>query len=137
MEKYINIVKKLIKYDIEEEWFEFKTNQTEPYAVGEYISALSNAAAFHNGDFAYLVWGIHDQSHEIIGTKFNFRQNIHKEPFEHFLARQITPDILFSFHEIKIENKRVVVLEIPAASKIPTSFDMKRYLRIGSIVKLI
>jgi predicted HTH transcriptional regulator len=29
-------------------------------------------------------------------------------------------------------NKRVVVMVVPAASKIPTGFDGNRYLRIGS-----
>ncbi len=54
------------------------------------------------------------------------------EPLEHFLARQVYPDNNFSFHEITMNDKRVVVLEISAASKIPTSFDGNRYLRIGS-----
>ena len=31
-----------------------------------------------------------------------------------------------------MEEKRLVVLEIPAANKVPTSFENNRYLRIGS-----
>lgn len=38
----------------------------------------------------------------------------------------------FSFHEITMEGKRIVVMIVPAASKIPTGFDGNRYLRIGS-----
>lgn len=49
-----------------------------------------------------------------------------------FLARQVFPDNNFSFHEITVEGKRVVILDIPAATKVPTSFDNNRYLRIGS-----
>lgn len=131
-DKYIKIITALIAQDTEEEWFEFKENRTEPTAIGEYISALSNAAAFHKKDFGYLIWGVHDKTHKLVGTKFNFRQTVKQEPLEHFLARKITPDILFLFHEVTIEGKRIVVLEIPAAAKIPTSFETKRYLRIGS-----
>lgn len=48
------------------------------------------------------------------------------------MARQVTPDNAFSFHEIELDGKRVVVLLIPAAAKTPTAFDGVRYLRIGS-----
>ena len=40
------IVPELCKYGDEQEWFEFKVNWFEPIALGEYVSALSNAAAF-------------------------------------------------------------------------------------------
>ena len=38
----------------------------------------------------------------------------------------------FSFHELTMDGKRIVVMVVPAASKVPTSFDGNRYLRIGS-----
>ena len=37
---------KLCSYDDEQEWFEFKENWFQPEELGEYVSALSNAAAF-------------------------------------------------------------------------------------------
>lgn len=48
------------------------------------------------------------------------------------MARQTMPDVSFSFHEVIFEGKRVVLLEIPKAKNIPTSFDGIRYIRIGS-----
>ena len=42
------IVINLCSYSDEQEWFEFKENWLEPEALGEYVSALSNAAAFHH-----------------------------------------------------------------------------------------
>ena len=54
------------------------------------------------------------------------------EPLKHFLARQIYPDVNFHFEEIYLEDKRVVVLVIPVAKTIPTSFSEERYIRIGS-----
>ena len=132
MDKYIEIVKSLLAYGSEEEWFEFKENWFEPHEIGEYISALSNAAALKGKNNAYFVWGINDKSHEIVGTLINYQRDIKSEPFQHYLARNVAPDIGFSFNEVEINEKRVVILDIPAAVKIPTSFDGKRYIRIGS-----
>ena len=126
------IVKELIAYPTEANWFEFKENWYEPYGIGEYISSLSNAAALEGEEYGYLVWGVNNKTHEITGTTFDYRVDVKNEPLEHYLARQIMPDNNFSFHEITMENKRVVVMVVPAASKIPTGFDGNRYLRIGS-----
>ncbi len=125
-------VQELIAYPTEANWFEFKENWYEPTGIGEYISSLSNAAALEGQEFGYLVWGVNNDTHAIIGTSFDYRVDVKNEPLEHFLARQIMPDNNFSFHEITMEGKRVVVMVVPAASKIPTGFDGKRYLRIGS-----
>ena len=109
------IVGELISHDSEEEWFEFKENWYEPVELGQYISAMSNAAVMRGEDFAYFVWGVKDDDHSIVGTSFKFQVDVKGEPLQHFLARQLTPDVGFSFEEITFENKRVVVLIIPAA----------------------
>lgn len=132
MDKYIEIIKNIVNHNAEEEWFEFKENWFEAHGIGEYISALSNSAAVCKKDFAYLIWGVNDETHEIVGTKFDFKKDVKKEPLEHYLARQTKPDISFSFHEVDYGGKRVVLLEIPKAKNIPVSFDNVRYIRIGS-----
>lgn len=131
-DKYAELVRTLISLPTEEEWFEFKENWFESYEIGEYISALSNAAAMCARDYAYLVWGVCDDSHEIVGTTVKYKIDIKKEPFLHYLARQVTPDVGFEFHETTVSGKRVVILEIPAARRVPTTFNGVRYLRIGS-----
>lgn len=130
--KLETVVKDLIAHSHEEEWFEFKVNWFEPRALGEYISAMSNAAALIGHENAYFVWGIENATHEIVGTTFNFHQELRGEPLKHYLARMIKPDIGFDFREIVITGKRIVVLIIPAANRTPTAFDKVRYLRIGS-----
>ncbi len=122
----------LCAYSDEQEWFEFKENWFQPDALGEYVSALSNAAAFHGKKCAYFVWGIDDETHEIVGTTFNQYDNFHQEPYQNYLARNLSPSINFSFEEVELEGKRVVVMMIPAAADIPTSYREKRYIRIGS-----
>lgn len=78
------------------------------------------------------MWGITNDTHEVVGTNFDYSVDVKNEPLEHYLARQIFPDNSFSFHDITLDGKRVVVLEIPAAVKVPTGFNNNRYLRIGS-----
>lgn len=132
MEKYSEIVKSLIMRKSEEEWYEFKENWFEPYEIGAYISSMSNAATLCDKEYAYLVWGIKNGTHEIVGTTIDYQIDYKKEPFQHYLARQISPSIGFVFQTIEMEGKRIVVLEIPAAVKVPTAFDGTRYIRIGS-----
>lgn len=122
----------LSKYSDEQEWFEFKENWFQPDALGEYISALSNAAAFHYKKYGYFIWGVNDKTHQITGTTFNQYMDHNKEPYQNYLARNLSPSINFKFEETEIDGNRVVVLVIPAATEIPTSFKEKRFLRIGS-----
>lgn len=131
-DRLISKVNELREYGTEREWFEFKENWFEPKALGEYISAMSNSAAYEGQEYAYFIWGVQDETHELADTKFDPHRDINGEPLKHFLARQLYPDIDFRFEEITIENKRVVVLIIPAAKTVPTSFAEERYIRIGS-----
>ena len=132
MGKADEIIEELLKYDSEREWFVFKENWFKADELGEYISALSNSAAIVGKKFAYFVWGINDQTHEIVGTSFNCNQDVKHEPLKHYLARQLSPDINFTFEELTMEGKRVVALTIPAAKSVPTSYARERYIRIGS-----
>ena len=52
-------------------WLEFKSNNTDPEMIGKRCSALANSARIEGRDMAYMVWGIEDESHAIIGTDFN------------------------------------------------------------------
>lgn len=125
-------IKKLFSYESEREWLEFKENWFEPSQLGEYISAISNSAAAEGRKVGYFIWGVNDDTHEIVGTSFNPNCDVKKEPLKHFLSRQIQPDINFVFEESYIASKKVVILKIPAAKTVPVSFSGERYIRIGS-----
>ena len=129
---YEEIIYDLINRSDEEEWFDLKENWFEPIEIGEYISALSNAAAVCGKAFGYLLWGVNDETHKIVGCDINYNCSYKKEPWQNFLARNLNPSIAFEFKELSINNNRLVLLIIPAAVKVPTSFDKVRYGRIGS-----
>ncbi len=116
----------------ESECVEFKHNWFNKDELGEYISALSNAAAYLGLEYAYLIWGVDDKLFQVVGTNFNPNMTVNNEPLKHFLLRGLFPKILFSFYEFIVDNKRVVALEIAAAKISPTSYKNIRYIRIGS-----
>ena len=105
----------------------------EDNEIGEYISALSNGAAYSGKEKGYLVWGIKDSTHEIVGTNFDPDCNTaHNEPLKHYLERLLSPNVKIDFEETFINNIRLVVLTISAAKNIPTAWDGVRYIRVGS-----
>src|SRR6056297_446551 len=97
---FISIVHELRKYPRETEWIEFKHNKADPEEVGEYLSALANAAALMGKVNAYMVWGIENQSLDIVGTSFSPSvMKVGNEELENWLLRLLSPKINFRFHE--------------------------------------
>lgn len=131
-----SLLQELRKLPKETEWLEFKSSYAEPKQIGEYLSALANSATLLGKSNAYLVWGIDSNTHEIIGTNFKPSQtNVKNEELENWLLRQTTPKINFVFHEFKINDLDVVLLEIDGASTHPVAFNGIEYIRIGSYKK--
>ncbi len=135
-EYLVGLVAELRKLPAETEWVEFKQNNANPDDIGEYLSALSNAAALHGKTHAYVVWGIADQTHEVLGT--TFRPGTAKkgnEDLESWLLRLLSPRIDFRFLPVEVEGQPVVVLEIPRASSKPVQFQSQEFIRVGSYRK--
>ena len=132
----LSILNELRKLPNETEWVEFKHNNANPDEIGEYLSALANSAALAGKVHAYLVWGVDDNTHGIIGTTFNpATAKTGNEELESWLLRLLSPKINFRFHSIQAEGKPVVLLEIGAAFRHPVQFKNNEYLRIGSYKK--
>jgi ATP-dependent DNA helicase RecG len=85
------------------EWVEFKLNQAEPQEIGEYLSALSNAAALHQQAHGYVVWGVEDGTHQVKGTTFQPRRTkgAGNEDLEPWLGRLLSPRIDFRIYEFQ------------------------------------
>ena len=130
-------LKELISLEYENEYIEFKHDWFNKEELGEYISAISNSATEHGVEYGYFIWGIDDKTHKIVGTDFNSNKEINNEPLKHYLARNLNPSIAFRFEDIIIDDKKVVVLIIPAAKRVITEFNKERYIRIGSSKELL
>lgn len=130
------ILNELRKLPRETEWMEFKHNNAEPDEIGEYLSALANSAALTGKVCAWLVWGVSNENHEIVGTSFNpVLTRVGNEELESWLLRQLSPKINFRFHSLQIESKPIVLLEIGAAFRRPVQFKGTEFIRIGSYKK--
>lgn len=130
------LVRELCKLPRETEWLEFKGSNADPQEIGEYISALANAAAFNGKAFAYLVWGVEDGTHRVIGTRFSpWVARKGNEPLETWLLRLLAPKIHFRFYELTLEGQPVALLEIGQAFRHPVRFQSEAFIRIGSVKK--
>ncbi len=65
------LLENLVNLPRENEWVEFKKNCCSPEEIGKRISALSNGAYLNNQSNGYLVFGIENESHKIVGTQFS------------------------------------------------------------------
>ncbi len=120
----------------ETEWVEFKVNYSDPQEVGEYISALSNSATLNGKANAYLVWGIDNETHKIVGTAFKpERTKKGNEELENWLLRLLSPRIHFRFYQIEANDVSAVILEIARASSKPVQFQGQEFIRVGSYKK--
>jgi len=135
--EYLNsLVQELRKLPAETEWVEFKHNNAEPEDIGEYLSALANSAALTGKVNAYLIWGIDNQTHDLIGTKFiPSKTKVGNENLENWLLHLLSPKINFRFFELHIDGSRVVLLEVGAAFRHPVRFKNNEFIRVGSCKK--
>lgn len=119
-------------------WLEFKENLTDPEAIGEYISALSNSAVLSGMRHGYLVWGARDSDHRVVGTSFDpfSVKGAGNEDLIPWLTRLMNPRVYFEFRVVDTGGGvRAVILEVNAARLTPVAFKSTRYMRIGSYKK--
>lgn len=131
--EFAELVERFRAQPRESEWLEFKENLSDPNDIGEYISALSNSATLHGEPRGYLVWGIKDGSHELVGTTFDLatakkgNQSLHL-----WLIGALKPDPGFDFSAGTVDGVRVAILAIRAATHYPVQFKGTAHIRIGS-----
>ncbi|MDR0606226.1 MAG: putative DNA binding domain-containing protein [Bacteroidales bacterium] len=138
-ENFKELMDNLVKSSHENECLEFKHNFHSAEEIGELISALSNGACIQNQPYAYLVFGVENNTHKIIGTTFKAKS--HKksnEDLEHWLATRLNPRIDFAIHEFDYDNNRhlhISLFVIPATKTQPVLFLNNAYIRVGSITR--
>ena len=131
MDSIIDTFESLLSLGNEFEWFDFKKNWFSKDGIGEYISALSNGAALAGKEWGYLLWGIEDAALQVVGTDVNLDRDIDGEPYKHYLARNLKPSIPFTIETFLYEEKRIVMMRIPAAKSVETRFRGEAYFRLG------
>jgi ATP-dependent DNA helicase RecG len=98
--------------------------------LGKYFSALSNEANLKGRPHAWLVFGIENKHHHIVGSQFRpHRKDLDSLKSE--IASKTTNRISFiEIHELALPEGRVILFQIPAAPKgFPIAFDGHYYGR--------
>jgi len=132
-QRLIDLINDLLSHGSETSWVEFKHNNADPNMIGVRISALANAARLADQHMAYILWGIEDQTRNIVGTSFDPETpQIGNQVPAMWYAQRLSPSISFQFHVVQHTETRLVLLEIPAATSVPVSFSHEPYIRIGS-----
>lgn len=126
-----------LKYLLEQgenEWIEFKESKSITNTeIGEYISALANSATLCGVQRAYLIFGITDAEHKVVGTTFEPKTTkVGNEELEKWLLKCLNKEANFIIHIEKHKNKKVVIFEISPAKLLPVQFKSKGFIRIGS-----
>lgn len=132
LEELKNILTNLQNLPAETEVVEFKEakNGFDFGKLGKYFSALSNEANLKGKPYAWLVFGIENKKHKIVGSQFRpVRKDLDSLKSE--IANKTTNRITFiELYELKLPEGRVVMLQIPSAPKgFPIAFEGHYYGR--------
>lgn len=117
----------------ENEWLEFKCNDFEAEKCAQYISALANSAMFQDVPHAYLVFGVEDKTHKIVGTKVSLKdEKVGNEPFENWVARKLDPRLNLTFVPFDYAGKNIEIIAIEPAYQRPVRVDGEAWIRVDS-----
>ena len=118
----------------ETEWLEFKRNRYDPKQLGEYLSALANSACLADQPAGYLIFGIDDETHQVVGTDFDPRNTKAKgnQDLLLWLAAGLHPNTGFELRIVDCPAGRVVVFEVRPARDQPVNFYGTAHIRVGS-----
>ena len=129
-----DILNRLCGLEAENEIVEFKEAKSnyDFTKLGKYFSALSNEANLKGKPFGWLVFGIEDKKHNIVGSIYRSKRK-DLDSLKGEMANKTTNRISFiDIHEVNLPEGRVILFQIPAAPKgIPTAFDGHYYARDG------
>ncbi len=118
----------------ESEWLEFKVTRLDAQPLGEYLSALANSACLLGKPRGYLVFGIEDGTHAVVGTAFDPQaengQGNQLMPL--WLALGLHPNVGFEIHTWQYHGQRLVLFEVHPAFDRPVEFYGKAFVRNGS-----
>lgn len=129
MEEIKKILLSLIKEN-EKEYVEYKEakNNFDFNELGRYFSALSNGANLVGKQYAWLVFGVSDKTHEFVNT--NYRKGANLNSLKKEITQSTNDNMTFiDIYEFEIDDNRVIMFKIPAAIGVPTTWKGIAYDR--------
>lgn len=100
--------------------------------IGKYFSALANEANLRDQDRAWLVFGVDNKTHKVVGTDYR-PDPTRLQSLKMQMAEATEPSVtLRNIHELAHADGRVLLLEIPAAPLgMPVAWKGHYYARAG------
>ena len=132
------LINELVKLPTETEWLEFKHDNYDPDTIGKDISALANGATYREKSCAYMIWGVDDKTHEVVGTGYDLQTlKIGNEEIGNWLRNMLSSNANFEYHMVRMNDKNIGVLIIYKATGQTVMFKKVDYIRIGSYTKAL
>ena len=134
MDDIKNILLSLLESN-EKEYVEYKeAKQNFDFnELGRYFSALSNGANLQGKQYAWLIFGVNDKTHELVNTNYHKGSDFNK--LKKDLMQSTNDGLTFlNIYDFEIESNRVVMFKIPAAVGVPTTWKKIAYDRNGEEV---
>jgi ATP-dependent DNA helicase RecG len=129
----LSLIERLRRESGESEWLEFKHDYYEPQLIGEYLSALANSACISGKNVGYLVFGINDSTHEVVGTQFDpITAKKGNQNLLLWLSLGLQPNVGFEYEIVEHPDGTVVIFKVNAAWDRPVRFYGTAYIRVGS-----
>lgn len=131
-----SLLRRLLLEKSEQEWLEFKHNNTNPEDIGKCVSACANAAMLGSHDRAFIVWGIENRTKRRLGTTIRL-EAIRKgnENLANWLGRIVEPRLVLEFLDFEDRGKLFSILSIDPAYDRPVRFAGTEYIRVGENIK--
>lgn len=133
-EELKSLIDELLLKGKELEWLEFKQGDaTDAQRLGKYISGLANAANYNNVPFGYLVFGIKDETLDIVGTNYNYLNKKEKgSELDFYIRRNLSPSVHFQHFVCDYDGNKIEIFKISAAQNIPVLFENEAYIRVAT-----
>jgi len=128
------LLKRLLNEPVETEWLEFKAGNYTPQLLGEYLSALANSGSIHGKPRGYLVFGVENKTHALVGTAFDPQKEKGKgnQDLLFWLTHGLQPNTGFECHSFTSDGCHIILFEIVPALDRPVKFYGTAYVRVGS-----
>ena len=132
-----NILDQLLK-NPENEYIEFKEakDNFEIDKLGKYFSAIANESTLKEKQYGWIVFGITDKTHQVVGTNFYDNDNFNKVKKQ--ISENTTDNVSFiEIYVLTYKTKRVIMFQVPAAVGTPIKWKKIAYGRDGESLTLL
>ncbi|WP_346697859.1 RNA-binding domain-containing protein [Thomasclavelia spiroformis] len=119
----------------ENEYIEFKEagNKYDMDKLGRYFSAVGNEATLHEKQYGWIIFGVKDKTHEVLGTSFCENEDFNKVKKQ--ISDNTTDNVTFiEVYSFYFKDKRVIMFQIPAAIGTPINWKGYPYGRVGESI---